>query len=137
MKPIPLSVWANRLVDPEAVEAAFNGPNGREWLLRWLPARAHDNGLFVLFSNGVGVDDDELRTGNAMVIDPYGRIIAETPVAAEVVVLADLDLELVPLATGRRWLRGRRPELYGILTESQGTELDPRAARFSPDPVDR
>ncbi|WP_020392190.1 nitrilase family protein [Kribbella catacumbae] len=131
MKPIPLSVWANRFDDPAAVEKAFNGPNGREWLLRWLPARAHDNGLFVLFSNGVGVDDDELRTGNTMVIDPYGRIIAETPAPAEAVVLADLDLDLVPLATGRRWLRGRRPELYGILTEPQGNELNPRAARFS------
>jgi predicted amidohydrolase len=135
MKPIPVEVWANRERDPAAVEAAFNGPNGRDWLLRWLPARAHDNGLFVLFSNGVGRDDDEIRTGNAMVIDPYGRIIAETPVPAEAVVRADLDLELVPLATGRRWIRGRRPELYGILTEPTGKELDPRAARFSTEPV--
>ncbi|MEV8378663.1 nitrilase family protein [Kribbella sp. NPDC056861] len=137
MKPIPRSVWTNRADDPAAVERAFNGPSGRQWLLRWLPARAHDNGLFVLFSNGVGVDDNELRTGNAMVIDPYGRIIAETPAPAEAVVLADLDLDLVPLATGRRWLRGRRPELYGILTEAQGNELDPRAARFSSAPVDQ
>ncbi|MEV6411220.1 nitrilase family protein [Kribbella sp. NPDC051718] len=136
MKPIPLQVWENRLADPAAVEKAFNGPDGREWLLRWLPARAHDNGLFVLFSNGVGRDDDELRTGNAMVIDPYGRIIAETPAPVEAVVLADLDLDLVPLSTGRRWMRGRRPELYGILTEPQGNELAPRAARFSPDPLD-
>jgi hypothetical protein len=28
------------------------------------------------------------------------------------------------------------PELYDVLTERQGNELDPRAARFSPDPVD-
>jgi hypothetical protein len=27
--------------------------------MRWLPARAHDNGLFLVYSNGVGVDDDE------------------------------------------------------------------------------
>lgn len=135
MKPIPLSVWENRVADPAAVEAAFNGPSGREWLLRWLPARAHDNGLFVLFSNGVGRDDDELRTGNAMILDPYGRIVAETPVPDEAVVTADLDLELVPLATGRRWLRGRRPELYSPLTQRFGNELDPRAARFAPEPV--
>ncbi|GAA3579910.1 nitrilase family protein [Kribbella ginsengisoli] len=137
MKPIPRQVWENRLVDPAAVEKAFNGTDGRGWLLRWLPARAHDNGLFVLFSNGVGRDDDELRTGNAMVIDPYGRIIAETPAPAEAVVLADLDLELVPLSTGRRWIRGRRPELYDILTRPQGNELDARAARFSEVPVDQ
>lgn len=135
MKPIPSAIWESR--DREAIQDAFNGPDGRGWLLRWLPARAHDNGLFVLFSNGVGRDDDEVRTGNAMILDPYGRIVAETPVPAESVVVGDLDLDLVPLATGRRWLRGRRPELYGVLTERQGDELDPRAARFSTDPVSR
>src|SRR4051812_2656754 len=137
MKPIPLPVWENRHTDPKAVEEAFNGPSGRGWLLRWLPARAHDNGMFLLFSNGVGRDDDELRTGNAMILDPYGRIVAETPVPDEAVVTADLDLDLVPLATGRRWMRGRRPELYGLLTQVMGDELDPRAARFSTDPVSR
>jgi predicted amidohydrolase len=131
MKPVPLTMWENRAADPAAVEAAFNGPSGRGWLMRWLPARAHDNGLFVLFSNGVGRDDDEVRTGNAMVLDPYGRIVAETPVADEAVVVADLDLDLVPLSTGRRWLRGRRPELYGLLTERQGNELSPREVRFN------
>ncbi|MGW6198083.1 nitrilase family protein [Kribbella sp. NPDC055110] len=133
MKPIALELWAGG--DRAAIEEAFNGPSGREWLMRWLPARAHDNGMFVLFSNGVGRDDDELRTGNAMILDPYGRIVAETPVPAEAVVVGDLDLDLVPLATGRRWLRGRRPELYTLLTQPIGNELNPRAARFSPDPV--
>ncbi|MFF0271488.1 nitrilase family protein [Kribbella sp. NPDC004536] len=137
MKPIPLSVWEHRRTDPAAVEAAFNGPSGREWLLRWLPSRAHDNGLFVLFSNGVGRDDDEVRTGNSMILDPYGRIVSETPVAAEAVVLGELDLSLVPLSTGRRWLRGRRPELYNLLTERTGNELNPREARFSTEPVSR
>lgn len=133
MKPIPLEVWTSG--DRAAIEEAFNGPSGRGWLMRWLPARAHDNGMFVLFSNGVGRDDDELRTGNAMILDPYGRIVAETPVPAEAIVVADLDLDLVPLATGRRWLRGRRPELYAPLAQRVGNELNPRAARFSPDPV--
>lgn len=137
MKVIPMELWDRRLEDPASIEEAFRGPNGREWLLRWLPARAHDNGLFVLFSNGVGKDDDEVRTGNSMILDPYGRIVAETWAADEAVVTADLDLDLVPLSTGRRWIRGRRPELYGILTERTGDELDPRAARFSEEPVRR
>ncbi|MFK4084335.1 nitrilase-related carbon-nitrogen hydrolase [Kribbella sp. NPDC020789] len=93
--------------------------------------------MFVVFSNGVGPDDDEVRTGNAMILDPYGRVVAETPVPAEAVVTADLDLELVPLATGQRWMRGRRPELYAPLTEVRGDELDARAARFSTEPVSR
>jgi len=72
--PIPVSVWENRATDPRAVEDAFRGTTGREWLVRCLPARAHDNGMFIVFSNGVGRDDDEVRTGNAMLVDPFGRI---------------------------------------------------------------
>jgi hypothetical protein len=78
-----------------------------------------------------------VRTGNAMILDPYGRILAETWKARDELVTADLDLDLLPLATGRRWIRGRRPELYGILTERLGHELDPRAARFSRAHVER
>jgi predicted amidohydrolase len=136
MRPIPMASWDSRHIDAEAIEREFRGPNGRAWLMRWLPARAHDNGMFVIFSNGVGRDDDEVRTGNAMVLDPYGRILAETWAAADEMVLADLDLGLVPLSTGRRWLAGRRPELYGILTQQRGTERDPHAARFATEPVD-
>lgn len=131
MKPIPLSIWERRHADPAAVEDAFRGPNGREWLLRWLPSRAHDNGLFLIFSNGVGRDDDEVRTGNAMIIDPYGRIIAESWATADAMAIADLDLDLVPASTGRRWLRARRPELYRPLTTKYGDEVDARTARFS------
>ena len=130
-------LWRNRHDDPAAIEAEFRGPKGRDWLLRWLPARAHDNGLFLIFSNGVGEDNGEVRTGNAMLIDPYGRIITETSVAADAMVTAHLDLELLPLATGRRWIRGRRPELYGLLTQRLGHELPPQAARFSTQPVRR
>jgi len=136
MKPIPAELWENRAADPAAIQAAFRGPHGRGWLMRWLPARAHDNGIFVLFSNGVGRDDDEIRTGNAMIIDPYGAVVAETWVADEAIVTADLDLGLIPLSTGQRWIRGRKPELYAILNQRQGYELAARAARFSQDPVE-
>ena len=46
-------------------------------------------------------------------------------------VVADLDFDLINMSTGQRWLRGRRPELYGVITEVQGNELGPREARFS------
>ena len=125
------ALWHNRKSDRAAIEAEFRGPKGREWLMRWLPARAHDNGLFVIFSNGVGEDDGEVRTGNAMILDPYGRILTETWVADDAIVVADLDASLQPMSTGRRWLRGRRPELYDALTVPTGHELNPYLARFS------
>jgi predicted amidohydrolase len=137
MKPIPLEIWQRRQEDPAAIEAAFRGEHGRGWLMRWLPARAHDNGLFVLFSNGVGRDDDEVRTGNAMILDPYGRILAETWAAEDQMVTANLDLSLIPLSTGRRWIHGRRPALYDILTQPQGYERDARSARFSTEPAQK
>ena len=124
------SLWENRYKSPGTIEDEFKGPKGREWLLRWLPTRAHDNGLFLLFSNGVGVDDDEIRTGNAMIIDPYGRILSETWKADDNMVIADLDLSLLQENTGQRWIRTRRPELYGMLTKSTGFEQDTRAVRF-------
>jgi predicted amidohydrolase len=124
------ALWANRHQDPEAIEREFRGDKGRGWLLRWLPSRAHDNGLFLIFSNGVGVDDDEIRTGNAMILDPYGRILAETWKAADAMVVADLDVGLLEHATGRRWIRARRPELYGPLTLPTGRERDTRDLKF-------
>jgi len=123
-------LWENREADPGAIEAELRGEKGRGWLMRWLPARAHDNGLFLIFSNGVGHDDDEIRTGNAMILDPYGRILAETWKAGDDMVIADLDASLQEKSTGRRWIRTRRPELYGLLTQRTGKEQDTRTVRF-------
>ena len=123
-------LWENRAADPAAIEAEFAGEKGRGWILRWLPSRAHDNGMFLIFSNGVGVDDDEVRTGNAMILDCYGRILAETCRAGDAMVVAELDPGLLDRCTGRRWLRTRRPELYGPLAEPTGEEVDTRQSRF-------
>ena len=124
------ALWEARYENPEAIEAELRGPKGRGWLMRWLPARAHDNGVFLLFSNGVGVDDDEIRTGNATVLDPYGRILAETWKAGDDMVVADLDASLSEVSTGRRWIKTRRPELYEPLTVPTGLEQDTRTVRF-------
>ena len=123
-------LWDQRETNPDAIEAEFRGDKGRGWLMRWLPARAHDNGMFLIFANGVGPDDNEVRTGNAMVIDCYGRIINETSQPADHIVLADLDASLRDRCTGVRWMRSRRPELYAPLTQSTGNERDTREVRF-------
>ncbi|HEY3398709.1 MAG TPA: nitrilase family protein [Armatimonadota bacterium] len=127
------ALWDDRAQDPAAIEAELRGEKGRGWLLRWLPARAHDNGIFLIFSNGVGVDDNEIRTGNAMILDPFGRILVETGRAADDMVIADLDAGLPPVSTGRRWIKSRRPELYGPLTVPTGQEQDTRTLRMAED----
>jgi predicted amidohydrolase len=130
MKPVDPEIWARRKEDPVACEAEICGPKGRGWLMRWLPSRAHDNGMFLLFSNGIGPDDDEIRTGNAMILDPYGEIIAESRAAGDAMVVADLDASLLEMSSGRRWLRARRPELYGSLAVRTGKEQSTRSVRF-------
>ena len=130
MKPVDRAIWERRAEDPAAAEAERCGPKGRGWLMRWLPSRAHDNGMFLLFSNGVGVDDDEIRTGNAMVLDPYGEIISESRALGDDMVVADLDASLLPQSSGRRWMRARRPELYASLAERTGLEQETRRVRF-------
>ena len=130
MKPIDSKIWARREEDPTACEAELCGPKGRGWLMRWLPSRAHDNGMFLLFSNGIGPDDDEIRTGNAMILDPYGEIIGETRSTGDTMVVADLDASLLETSSGRRWLRARRPELYESLARRLGIEQETRKVRF-------
>lgn len=121
---IDRGLWEDRRTNPQAIEREFAGDKGRGWLMRWLPSRAHDNGVFLVFANGVGVDDDEIRTGNAMILDPYGRILVETGKADDAMVVADLEAALLERATGREWIAARRPELYGMLTARTGLERD-------------
>ncbi len=124
-------LWDERESNSQAIEAEFRGDKGRGWLMRWLPSRAHDSGIFLVFSNGVGVDDNEIRTGNAMILDPYGRILAETWKAGDDMVVADLDPALRDgNNSGQRFIRARRPELYGPLAERTGQEQDMRSVRF-------
>jgi hypothetical protein len=46
-------------------------------------------------------------------------------------VLADLKAETRRMCTGTRWIRSRRPELYGELAKPTGREQDIRTVRFS------
>ncbi|MDX2150247.1 MAG: nitrilase-related carbon-nitrogen hydrolase [Bryobacteraceae bacterium] len=127
---IERSVWDQRRENPEAIEDELLGDKGRAWLMRWLPSRAHDNGIFLVFANGIGVDDDEIRTGNAMILDPYGRILAESRKAGDDMVTARLCGSLLPDSTGRAWMQARRPALYAGLAQPTGRERDARQLKF-------
>lgn len=106
-------LWDNRGADPVSIRAEFDGPKGRGWLMRWLPARAYDNGVYAIFSNPIGPDDDQLKNGNSMILDPYGEILAECRSLEDEFVVASCTSDKLQLAGGTRYLRARRPELYG------------------------
>jgi hypothetical protein len=53
----------------------------------------------------------------AMILDPFGEVIAESDALDDDVVVGTLTPEKLKLASGQRYLRARRPELYSKLTD--------------------
>jgi predicted amidohydrolase len=105
-------LWAGRETDPTSLRVEFRGLKGREWLMKWLPARAYDNAVYAVFSNAIGMDDDQLKNGCSMILDPFGDILAECRELGEDIVVATLTPEKLRLAGGYRYRKARRPELY-------------------------
>lgn len=103
----------NRKTDPTSLRIEFNGLKGREWLMKWLPSRAYDNGVYAVFSNAIGMDDDRLYNGCSMILDPFGDILAECHSMDNEIVLAVLTPEKLTQAGGYRYRKARKPELYG------------------------
>ncbi len=52
-----------------------------------------------------------------MILDPFGEVLAESQALGDDVVVALLTPEKLEQSSGRRYLRARRPELYGKLVE--------------------
>ena len=77
--------------------------------MRWLPARAWENGVYAVFSNPIGLDDDTIKPGLAMILDPFGEVLAESQALDDDVVVALLTAEKIEQSSGRRYLRARRP----------------------------
>ena len=105
-------LWQNREADPTSLRLEFDGMKGRGWLMKWLPARAYDNGVYVIFSNPIGMDADQLKNGCSMIIDPFGDIIAECRSFEDSFVTATLTPEKFIDAGGNRYIKARRPALY-------------------------
>ena len=105
-------LWQNREADPTSLRLEFDGMKGRDWLMKWLPARAYDNAIYAIFSNPIGMDDDQLKNGCSMIIDPFGDIIAECRSFDDSFVTATITPEKLTQAGGYRYLKARRPELY-------------------------
>lgn len=106
------ALWHNREADPTSLRLEFDGMKGRAWLMKWLPARAYDNGVYAVFSNPIGMDDDQLKNGCSMIVDPFGDVIAECRQLGNDVVTATLTHEKLQQAGGHRYRQARRPDLY-------------------------
>jgi predicted amidohydrolase len=105
-------LWESRESDPTSLRLEFDGMKGRDWLMKWLPARAYDNGVYVVFSNPIGMDDDQLKNGCSMIIDPFGDVLSECRKLGDDVVTANITPEKLKQAGGSRYIKARRPDLY-------------------------
>jgi len=87
----------------------------RSWM-RHLPARAFDNGLFVVACNQSGENSAGLQfPGTGMVISPSGEVIEKNASGKEGMVVADLRAEVLEKVRNnkmRYFLPNRRPEIY-------------------------
>lgn len=105
-------LWENREEDPVSLRLEFDGPKGRRWLMRWLPARAYDNGVYYAFMNPIGYDGEHLKNGNSMILDPYGEVLSEIKSFDDEITIAKITKGKIPLSGGWRYKNARRPELY-------------------------
>ncbi|MFH1292891.1 MAG: nitrilase-related carbon-nitrogen hydrolase [Pseudomonadota bacterium] len=97
-------------------------PKGKfqSWM-RHLPARAFDNGVFIVACNQVGSNSDGfLFPGVALVLGPDGQILAKYTGREERIIFADLKadyLEDVRLHRMKYFIPQRRPGLYTKIVE--------------------
>ena len=109
---VDAQLWENKEEDPTSLRLEFDGMKGRAWLMKWLPSRAYDNGIYVVFSNPIGMDNDQLKNGCSMIIDPFGDILNECRTFEDSFVIATIIPEKLKLSGGYRYLQARKPELY-------------------------
>lgn len=121
---VDVSLWAKRHEDPTTLRAEFDELKGRAWLMKWLPARAYDNGIYVVFSNPIGMDDDQLKNGCSMVLDPFGDVLAECRKLDEDMAVALCTRDKLQKAGGFRYRKARRPEVYGeVIRQENDSQL--------------
>ncbi len=130
------ALWRRREVDPTSLRLEFDGLKGRAWLMKWLPARAYDNGVYVVFSNPIGMDDDQLKNGCSMILDPFGDVLAECRQLGDDVVTATLTPDKLRMAGGHRYRMARRPDLYGEIIGREHTPVQ-QVAWLGGDPPPR
>lgn len=119
-------LWQNRENDPVSLRLEFDGPKGRRWLMRWLPARAYDNGIYYAYTNPIGYDGEHLKNGNSMVIDPFGEVLSEIKSFGNDITIAKIVKEKIELSGGYRYRNARRPEIYkDIIGQEHEPETKP------------
>lgn len=84
------------------VPAAFTRQTGEAHWHVLLRARAIENGAFVIAAAQGGTHEDGRQTyGHSMIVDPWGRILAEIPHDEPAVAVAEIDVDASRIARGK------------------------------------
>jgi predicted amidohydrolase len=120
------ALWQKRELDPVPLRMEFDGPKGMQWLMRWLPARAYDNGVYYVFTNPICYDGDQLKNGNSLILDPYGDVMVEIKSFNDEIAMATITEDKLKLSGGFRYKNARKPELYReILSADHQSQTKP------------
>jgi predicted amidohydrolase len=95
--------------------------------LKYLPARAFDNSVYVVAVNQVGSSGPLEYPGNTIVINPVGEIMAEARPMVEDLLLVDLTaagLEAKRSEALQFFTQFRRPELYAELVRPSRAAIE-------------
>ncbi len=119
-------LWQNRETDPVSLRLEFDGPKGKRWLMRWLPARAYDNGVYYAFTNPIGYDGEHLKNGNSMILDPYGELLSEIKSFKDDITISKITKDKIKLSGGWRYTNARRPKIYkDIIGKDHNSDTKP------------
>jgi predicted amidohydrolase len=112
----------------EIILFLYASPNGkpkekRDSWLRDLPARAFDNGVFIVACNQVGENGVGLLfPGVIMILNPEGKILYQYTGYKEKMIIVELkesDLTKIRTHLMRYFLKYRRPELYNAISHAK------------------
>ncbi len=99
----------------------YNPPEG-DWLDAWETVqRSHAiaNGVYVAAVNRVGEEGKLKFWGSSFVCDPFGKVLKRASAEREEVLVVGLDLSKnKDIREGWGFLRNRRPDTYGLLSEN-------------------
>ena len=76
------------------IPSSFIKPTGEAHWHTLIKARAIENFAYVIAPNQAGIGTGGVKTyGHSLIVDPWGKILAEGPANGEAVVFAEIDLD--------------------------------------------
>ncbi|MEM8701854.1 MAG: N-carbamoyl-D-amino-acid hydrolase [Pseudomonadota bacterium] len=109
-------------------QMSAEGPEDRLFHHRLsVQAGAYQNATWVIAVAKAGVEDGHPLIGGSLIVDPNGKIVAESATEDDEILVHACDLDLCNFGkeTIFDFARHRRIEHYGLITQRTGAELPP------------